>query len=120
MSAKGLGSSFVYALPKTQFKVTIPYTLVQERRVESKKIVATTVVVKNPITLEALVIGDLNNLFEVDITDVEASDWLKSDMSFLTATDGFLLGGSTTIEHRGPEVFESFVSAGVSLAKTLS
>jgi hypothetical protein len=119
-NSKELLTGQVYALPKALFKLTVPYSLVQRRSISTGALVGKPrLVVSKPITLEEIYVADLCNVFVLDISDATESACYKSDLSFTTSDAGFLVSGAATLEHRGPEIAEAFVSTSIALARSL-
>ncbi len=108
-----------YALPKCVLKTTIIYTRrgitevtngVHDQEVGE-------VVIKDPIRIEPVVVGDPANVFLLSASDLTDRAFLESGLSFTVADNGTLLGVVADIQDRTPQAGQALFSTGIAAAR---
>jgi len=109
----------VYALPRTRLKVTVNYTIRRETTLQNGIPLNTnqTVLVGKPVVLETLQAPDPNNRFVLSGNGLVNDSRLDASFKFSVDDNQLLTAVTTDITDRSPEIFQSLVASGISMAK---
>lgn len=118
-----LTEGIVYFLPKRVLKLTITYTARQKIKVEhayETEIGTRTVVIKEPVELETLLIPDQENAFVITGKDISDDVFLESGFYIELDDYGHLHSISSEVSSKALDVAKGIVTSGIKIAKLVA
>lgn len=118
-----LTEGIVYFLPKRVLKLTITYTALQRVKVEhgyETNIGRRTVVIKEPVELETLLIPDQENAFVISGKEISDNVFLESGLYIELDDYGHLRSISSEVRSKALDVAKGIVTSGIKIAKLVA
>jgi hypothetical protein len=112
----------VYALPKTRLKVTVTYTVSTTTIYSNgvKSIAVPAVSIRAPVVVEALLVGDRDNMFVAKGDKLIDAATLDTTFKITLGSEQLLTGVSADTSDKSGEVLKNIVGSAISVAKILA